>query len=96
MISPGSIVGAGKNQISADLAGEAMILNLETGIYYGLAGVGARIWELIHEPTRVADIRDTILQEYEVELERCERDLVYLLEQLVETGLIEVRDEATP
>jgi hypothetical protein len=96
MILPGSIVGAGRNQISADRAGEAVILNLGTGMYYELAGVGARIWELIREPTQVADVRDTILQEYDVKLERCERDLLDLLEQLADTGLIEVRDAAAP
>jgi hypothetical protein len=93
MISPSSIVSAGKNQISADLAGEAVILNLETGMYYGLAQVGARIWGLLAEPTRAVDIRDAILQEYDVEFRRCERDVIALLEQLADAGLIEVSDE---
>ena len=35
--------------IEAMLDGEALILNVETGIYFGLSGVGARIWELLRE-----------------------------------------------
>lgn len=88
-----SIVVVAKDQVSADLAGEAVIFNLESGVYYGLDAVGARIWSLIQEPRTLNEIRDAILEEYEVEPDRCERDIVALLEQLVDAGLIEIRDE---
>ncbi|TME93157.1 MAG: lasso peptide biosynthesis PqqD family chaperone [Chloroflexi bacterium] len=95
-VSLSSVVVAGKGQISSDLAGEAVILNLQTGMYYGLARVGARIWELIREPTRVADVRDAIVLEYDVDPARCQHDLLCLLEQLADTGLIEIRDGMAP
>lgn len=93
-ISERSTVVAGKGQVSCDLAGEAAILNLESGVYYGLDAVGARVWHLLQEPRTVQDIRETLLMEYEVERDRCERDLLALLQELVAAGLIEVRDEA--
>ena len=88
--SPASIVVAIRDQVSADLAGEAAILNLKSGVYYGLNAVGARIWSLIQEPKSVEDIRDAILNEYDVDPERCESDLLQLLQQLAAEGLIEV------
>lgn len=88
-----TVVGA-KDQVSCDLAGEAAILNLESGVYYGLDAVGARVWHLLQEPRTVQDIRETLLMEYEVERDRCERDLLALLQELVAAGLIEVRDES--
>lgn len=91
-IATSSVVVATKDQVSSDLAGEAIVLSLATAMYYGLDQVGARIWELMREPTRVADIRDAIASEYDVELERCERDVLDLLRQLATEGLIEVRD----
>ncbi|OLE22619.1 MAG: thymidylate synthase [Cyanobacteria bacterium 13_1_40CM_2_61_4] len=91
-IATSSVVVATKDQVSSDLAGEAVVLSLRTAMYYGLDQVGARIWELVREPTRVADIRDAIASEYDVELERCERDVLDLLRQLATEGLIEVRD----
>ena len=91
-IATSSVVVATKDQVSSDLAGEAIVLSLRTAMYYGLDQVGARIWELVREPTRVADIRDAIASEYDVELERCERDVLDLLRQLATEGLIEVRD----
>ena len=78
-------------QLSADLAGEVVILNLKNGVYYGLDDVGYRIWGLIQEHKTVRHIRDAIIGEYEVDQTRCERDLVGLLQRLTDEGLIEVK-----
>jgi hypothetical protein len=89
-------VQATKNQVSSDLAGESIILSLQTAKYYGLGQVGARIWELVQQPIRVLDVRDTILDEYDVEPERCDKDVIALLGQLASEGLIEVRAPNAP
>lgn len=94
MISKDTIVVASKDQVSSDLAGEVVTLNLKNGTYYGLDEVGARIWSLIQQPCAVGAIRNVILDEYDVEPERCERDLLALLQDLENAGLIEV-DDAT-
>src|SRR5881409_1384530 len=94
--SPASIVVAIRDQVSADLAGEAAILNLKSGVYYGLDAVGARIWQLIQEPRTVASIRTVLLSEYEVDPDRCERDLLLLLHALADAGLLEIRDDTAP
>jgi hypothetical protein len=87
-----SIVVAAAGQVSCDLAGEAVILDIQPGIYYGLNAVGARIWKLIQEPRAVCQVRDALLEEYEVEPDRCERDLLALLRELATKGLIKVKD----
>ena len=91
-LSTTSVVVAAKDQVSSDLAGEAVILSLQTGMYYGLDSVAAHIWELLRTPTAVADIRDAVVQQYDVEVEQCERDILNFLHQLAEQGLIEIRD----
>lgn len=83
-----SIVQVAPDQLSCDLSGEAAILNLSNGVYYGLDPLGARIWSLLQEPRSVATIRDTILAEYDVMPERCEQDLLDLLRKLQLEGLI--------
>lgn len=90
-ISDRSVVVAAKDQVSCDLAGEAAILNVKSGIYYGLDPVGARIWNLMQEPREVLEIQNAITGEYDVEPERCARDLITLLEKLLAEGLIEVK-----
>lgn len=92
-ISKRSVVTAAKEQVSCDLAGEAVILNLESGVYFGLNKLGARVWSLIQEPTTVQKVHEVLLDEYDVEPERCERDLLALLQKLLEAGLLEVGTE---
>jgi hypothetical protein len=90
MISTCSAVKQAKQQVSCDLAGEAAILSLRNGVYYGLNPIGARIWNLIQEPKSVGELRDAIVAEYEVQPEACERDLLALLADLEKNELIEV------
>jgi hypothetical protein len=91
-ISTSSIVVASRDQVSSDLAGETVLLSMESAMYYGLEQVGSRIWELVREPIRVSDLRDIITREYEVEPERCEADVLGFLRELAGKGLIEVTD----
>ena len=80
-------------QVSCPLGDESAILNLKNSVYYGMNPVGATVWNLLKEPKTVAEIRDAIVEEYEVGEERCERDLLTLLEEMRSEGLIEVRGE---
>ena len=93
-ISDRSVVVVARDQVSCDLAGEAAILNVKSGVYYGLDPVGARIWNLMQEPRAVVEIQNAITNEYDVEPERCARDLVGLLEKLLAEGLIEVKESS--
>ena len=81
-------------QISCPLGDESAILNMKNSVYYGMNPVGTSIWNLLKEPKTIAEIRDTIVSEYDVDEERCERDLFTLLEQMRSEGLIEVHGEA--
>jgi len=91
-----SVIQLSKDQVSCDLAGEAAILNLKAGMYYGVDPVGARIWSLAQKPVLVKEIRDTLLKEYDVEREQCEKDLFSLLDRFRQEGLIGVTHEDSP
>ncbi len=93
IISERSTIVVTKDQVSADLSGEAAILNLKTSTYFGLNTVGASIWKLLQEPKTVSQIRDAIIQEYDVEPDRCEHDILELLHELSTHGLIEIIGE---
>ena len=89
-ISDASRVVVAKGQVSCGLADEAAIVNLKNGVYYGLDSVGARIWSAMREPVTVAQIRDALLGEYDVEPLALECDIRSFLLQLAEQGLIEI------
>ena len=90
-----TVLRASPDQVSCDLEGEAAILNAKTGVYYGLDPVGTSIWNLIRQPKRLADVRDSIVREYEVDAAQCGRDLLELVEQFNAAGLVQVCDEVS-
>lgn len=87
-----TIVVASFEQVSCELADEAVILNLEDGVYYGLNRVASRVWGLVQEPRTIREIRDSLRTEFQVEESTCTRDLLDLLDQLQRWRLIELRD----
>jgi len=76
--------------VSRDLEGEAVILNLETGTYFGLNEVGTRIWTLIQEHESLNRVFEAIRHEYEVSPEALEGDLLRIIDELRTKGLISV------
>ena len=90
MISTTTQVKAGTDQVSCELNQETAILDMKTGVYYGLDPVGARVWELIQQPQTAASIIESLLDEYEVPSEECTRDVLALLTDMREHALIEI------
>ncbi len=74
-----------------DLQGEMVLLNLKTGVYFGLDPIGTRIWHLIQERRSLQEIRDAVTQEYDVTKDQCERDLLKFVGELRERELVDVR-----
>lgn len=91
-----SVVKATNQQMSADLAGETVLLNYGDNVYYSLNPVGARIWALVQDSNSVQEILDTLLAEYDTEPEVCRSDLFELLGELYQLGLVEIQDGANP
>ncbi len=94
-LSGNSTVSVSKDQVSVDIKEEAVIMHVKSGIYFGLDTVGASIWKLIQEPKTVNEIQDAIIEEFNVDPERCERDTLSFIKELYREGLIEVRGETS-
>lgn len=69
---------------------EMALLDLETGVYYGLDEVGARMWELLAEHGTVEAVAQRMLEEYDVAPEQLRGDLLRLVEELAAKRLIEI------
>jgi hypothetical protein len=84
-------VVAARDQVSAQLDGEAVVLSLADGVYYGLNPVGATVWTLLERPRTVAELRDAVVAEYDVDAPTAQADLLRLLGELAARGLVELR-----
>jgi hypothetical protein len=90
-IHPESTVVVAPDVLSTQLGSEQVMLNLRDGTYYGLDEVGSEIWRLVQQPIRVSDICDAILDAYDVDPGRCREDVIRLLGELMQRGLVELR-----
>ena len=89
MITVGAIIAAAKGIETADLEGEAVLLDINTGLYYGLSSVGARIMTMLKEPVRVSSIVETLLQEYDVDVHQLRSDIIGFLLEMEDRKLIQ-------
>ena len=73
--------------IAAEMDGDLVMMSVERGEYFGVGGIGARVWELLAQPTTVAEIARTICAEYDVDEARCLADMQAFVDALVQNGL---------
>jgi len=77
-----------RSVLSRELAGETVLLNLESGVYYGLDAVGTRAWNLLAEERTLADVCTIMLKEFEVTHDTLQQDLTTLVRELCEKQLL--------
>jgi hypothetical protein len=85
-------VVASDQQVACEVGDETVILNLKDGVYYGLNPVAASIWKNLKEERKVEDLRDMLMQEFDVDELQCTEDLFGLLSQLTSWELVVIRN----
>jgi hypothetical protein len=70
------------------VADEGVLLALEGGLYYGLSELGARIWQLLSQQSNLSIVRNTLLEEYDVDEPQLNQDLAEFVTHLAEVGLV--------
>jgi hypothetical protein len=71
-----------------ELDGEAVILNLDTGTYFGLDRVGTRMWQLIEQHSSLKKVLAALVDEFDAPADHLERDLLAFAALLMAKGLI--------
>jgi PqqD family protein of HPr-rel-A system len=73
--------------VSADLGGEAVLLDLASGTYFGLDAVGARIWQLLGQEADEDELVECLLAKYAADADQLRRDVRSFLGELRSWGL---------
>ena len=79
---------ASRDVVVRELDGEAVLLDLAHGTYFGLDEVGTRVWQLLTEHMRLESVFAAMLEEYDVAPATLERDLIDLVGELTANGLL--------
>jgi hypothetical protein len=72
-----------------NMDGETVILDLSTGRYYTLNRLGSVIWEYCTGHNTIGDIHAVLCERFDVVPERALDDLVTLVNQLIQDGLLQ-------
>lgn len=89
-VEPDTLVVATDHPVTTTVEGEVILLNTETGIYQGLDGVAPHIWNLIQEPATIESVVEALVAEYDVDAQRCERDVIEFIETIAAENLVEI------
>ena len=79
-----------KNVLFREIDDEAVLLNLQSGIYFGLDKIGTEIWRWIREDGRLGKVLDKMTRRYEVSPRTAESDLLALAADLKKHGLVDI------
>ncbi len=74
--------------------GELVILDLDKGCYFGLDEVGTRVWQLMSEGSTLEQAVERLQPEYEVAPPRMLEDFLFLGNEWLERGLVQLREES--
>lgn len=78
----------GDELASTIIDGDAVVVNLATGVYYSLDDTAGAIWQMILEGRSLAGIAAGIAATYDTTVERAQADATGLLTRLLEENLI--------
>lgn len=94
-VNEGSMVYAAERLASATAPdeGETVIVDPQSGRYYGLDSYGVRVWAMLQRPRRVSELLAALMTEYDVERHVVLEDLTALIRELAAAGLVRVSDE---
>ena len=84
---------ASNKYLYSEIDSEAVILDVNSGTYFGLNEVSNRIWQILQTPSSQSQLVAQILAEYEVTEAEAIADIDTLLQEMLKAGLIEVVNE---
>ena len=82
--------------VSRELDGETVLLNLETGMYFGLDAVGTDMWRAIGESPTLAEALAAVRGQYDVDEATIRTDFLQLADELLAKGLLQRADQEAP
>jgi hypothetical protein len=70
------------------LDGEAILINLSTGVYYSMDKVGVTVWMLINDGYSIGDIANALSIRYEVDAVQVQNDLQQVIDSLIQENIV--------
>ena len=70
---------------------ELVMMDADEGRYFSLNPTSSRIWTLIEQPKSVSELCDELMELYSVDRQSCETQVIKVLSDLQQQGLVSVQ-----
>jgi hypothetical protein len=74
--------------VTSEMDGDLVMLSVERGEYFGISGVGTRIWELLERSASLDEIAMAIERDYEIDRDTARRDCERFVAELLRQQLV--------
>jgi hypothetical protein len=79
-----------KKVIQSKIGDEVVMLDMDSGFYFGLNSVASIIWGKLEKPISLEEVINELLEEYNIDRQTCEYDTRLFLDQLFEKNIIKL------
>jgi len=79
-----------KKVIQSKIGEEVVMLDMDSGFYFGLNSVASIIWGKLEKPISLEEVINELLEEYNIDRQTCEYDTRLFLDQLFEKNIIKL------
>ncbi|MET4697314.1 PqqD family protein of HPr-rel-A system [Constrictibacter sp. MBR-5] len=87
-VAPDETLRRNDGMIGAPVEGGYVVLDVEAGKYLHLNATALRVWEMLEEPMTFAALCAALQERFDVEPDRCAKEVGALAERMLAAGLI--------
>ncbi|MEY2648846.1 MAG: hypothetical protein RL282_1559 [Bacteroidota bacterium] len=77
-----------KEIMQSKIGEDVVMLDIDTGFYFGLDAVGSTIWSHLSHPISFEELISCLMSKYDIDQETCETETRLFLKQLLEKNII--------
>jgi hypothetical protein len=81
-------IARGPGLLSAEVDGEAVVMSLSEGCYFGLDDIASDIWKRLEHGCELSQLVDSLAEDYDAPRDVIEKDIINLLRGLAERDLV--------
>lgn len=85
-------IGRRDSVVSADVADDAILLDIDSGYFFQLNRTAARIWSLLETPLTFGRLCASLGQEFGIDADVCRADVQEFVADLNERGIVELAE----
>jgi phosphatidylserine decarboxylase len=83
-----SRIARAEGPVASEVDGEVVILDVESGHFFQLNGVGSSVWQRLESPMTLGALCTAMLDEFEVDAAQCRSDVRAFAAKMLDRGLL--------